>query len=174
MNKRLLKRVFPLIAISLLASWSVDYAHGSAAVGQQAIQIEVAEAAAVPSLTAYGGAIGGVTHGDLFYIDATHSPSDIRATLYITNTQELIHYYRYLTLKVGIYTQSDAGEWRQGVTSNGEPIPDTFITLRNGQASLTLPGYTRYKLTIISGSFYCFAANSSEASISPQFYLEVE
>ena len=176
MAKGLLRRFFPLLALLLLAPWPVAYAHDfdNQMAGQDAVRIEVAEASAAPSMTAFGKAIGGVTPGDLFYIDATDNPADIQVTLYITNAQELIHCYRYLILKVGIYVESNGGEWERASRGNGEPIPDTFITMRNGRVSFTLPGYTKHKVTIDSGSFYCFTIKGNGGSFSPQFYLTVD
>ena len=177
MTKRFIKKIFFLLAVLLLAPWPAAYAQGynSDIAGQDAVQIEVAEASAKPTWTVFGRAIGGVsTPGDLFYINATNNAADIQVTLYITNTQELIHYYRYLILKVGIYVESGAREWEKASGGNGELIPDTFITLRDAQVRFTLPGYAKHKVTIDSGSFYCTNANADGGSISPQFYLRVD
>jgi len=178
MNKKLLKRIFPLIAVLLLAPWPVAYAHdvSGAETGQETVQIEVAEASAKPTMTVFGRYIGGVEAGELFYIDATDNPADIQVTLYITNTQELSHCYRYLILKVGVYIESDAGEWKKADQWNGEPTPDTFVTLRNGQVSFTLAGYASYKLTIDGGSYHShsFTGSADEGGFSPQFFLEVD
>lgn len=180
MNNKLrnkwIKRLFPIIALFLLAPWPIAYAYsydGDMA-GQEAVRIEIAEASTLPNWTAFGKAIGGVTPGDLFYIDVADNPADIQVTLYITNTQKLISHYRYLILKVGIYTESAGGEWEQTSMVNGELVPETFITLRNGQVSFTLPGLAKYKITIDSGSFYCITTNNDNSSLSPQFYLEVD
>ena len=170
MRNKWIKRFFPLIVLLLLAPWPVAYAHtfdANAMSEQDTARIEVAEASAQPSWSAFGKAIGGVTPGDLFYIDATDNPADTVVTLYITNAQELISYYRYLILGVGVYAESDTGEWEKAST-------DTFITMRNGQVSFTLPGYAEYKVTIDGGSYYCTTANTESGSLSPQFYLEVD
>jgi hypothetical protein len=176
MNKKLLKRIFPLIAVLLLAPWPIAYGYeaSGAAAEQDTAQITIAEASAAPSVAVFGKAISGVESGDLFYIDATNNTADIQVTLYITNTEELIHNYRYIILKVGVYAQGDDGEWKNPSGNNGEPVPDTFITMNNGQVSFTLPGYAKYKLTIDSGSINCITANGEKGSLSPQFYLEVE
>jgi len=170
MNRKLLKRIFPLIAVLLLAPWPVAYAHdvSGAVTGEETVQIVVAEASAKPTMTVFGRYIGGVEAGDLFYIDATDSPADIHVILHITNTSELIHNYRYLTLKVGVYVDTGTGQWEEA------SIPDTFITLRNGQVSFTLSGYANYKVTIDRGSYNCITTNIDRGSVSPQFYLEVE
>lgn len=172
-SKKLLKRIFPLIALLLLAPWPVAYAYDSGTAGQETVQVTAAEASAAPSAAVFGKAIGSVTPGDLFYINATESVADIDATLYLTNAGELVRNYRYLILKVGVYVQGDDGEWQKISGNNGETIPDTLITMRNGQVSFTLAGYAKYKLTIDGGSFYAFTGNAEGGSLSPQFYLEV-
>ena len=174
MNKNLLKRIFPLIAVLLLAPWPVAYGFENAEAGQETIQVTVAEASAKPTMAVFGKAIGGVEAGELFYIDATDNPTDIQVTLHITNTKELSHNYRYMTLKVEVYVENNSGEWEKPTAGNGEPTPDTFITMRNGQVNYTLSGHANYKVTIDSGSFNCITTNADGGSVSPQFYLEVE
>jgi len=169
MRNKWIKRFFPLIVLLLLAPWPIAYAHdvSDGVVGEETVRIEVAEASAQPTWTAFGKAIGGVTSGDLFYIDATDNPADIQVTLYITNANELIGCYRNLILEVGVYAESDTGEWEKAST-------ETFITMRKGRVSFTLPGYAEYKVTIDGGSFYYTTANRDSSSLSPQFYLEVD
>jgi hypothetical protein len=174
-KKRLLKRIFPIIAFMLLIPWPVAYGYeaSGASAAQEPIQVTAAEATAQPTWTAFGKAIGSVTAGDLFYIDATDNPADISATLYLTNAEELVSSYRYLILKVGLYSQVAEGDWQKVTEYNGEPVPDTFITMSNGQVSFTLPGAGDYKITIDGGSFYCYGAGAGERSHSPNFYLEI-
>jgi hypothetical protein len=174
MNKKLLKGLFPIIAILLLTPWPIAYAYDSGTSGQETILIQAAESSAAPSMVVFGKAISGIESGDLFYIDTTNNAADIQVTLYITNTEELINNYRYIILKIGVYAQGDDGDWEKASGNNGEPIPDTFITMLNGQVSFTLAGYSNYKLTIDSGSVNCITANTEEGSISPQFFLEVD
>ncbi len=177
MNRRFIKKAFPLLAVSLLVPWPVAFAqsYNGDTAGRDAVQIEVAEDSEKPSWSAFGGAIGGVTTpGDLFYIDAGGYPADMVVTLHITNTHELIRRYRYLNLKVGAYFQNSIDQWQKTSGANGELISDTYITLRNGQVSFTLPGYTKYKVTIDSGCFYSFTTNTDGGSLSPQFYLTVD
>ena len=169
MRNKWIKRFFPIIVLLLLAPWPVAYAHdvSDGVVGEETVRIEVAEESVKPTWTAFGKAIGGVTPGELFYIDAADNAADIQATLYITNAQELIGCYKHLILKVGVYAESNSGEW--------EIVPtDTFITMRNGQVNFTLPGLAKYKITIDSGSFYCTGTSTDGSSLSPQFYLEVD
>ena len=173
-TRRFNKIIFPLIAMALLFPWPVAYAYdyNNDVVGQGGVLIEAAEDSAQPSWEAFGGVIGGVTTpGDIFYIDVGDYPADIAVTLYIINTDELIRSYRYLTLKVGIYAQNDLGEWQTASGTEGGMLPDSYITLRNGQVSFVLPGHGNYKVTIDSGSFNCISANAANGSTSPRFYL---
>ena len=165
------KLIFLLLAILLLTPWPVAYAYGNTMAEQAPIQITAAESAATPHWQAFGHAIGGVTPGDLFYIDTDNLTADTPVTLYITNTDELVHYYRYLTLNVGVYVQTDVDQWEKVTTGNGESLPDTYITMLNGRVSFTLPGYARYKITIDKGCFYCYGNGDDGNAISPAFYL---
>ena len=176
MRNKWIKRFFPLLALLLLAPWPVAYAHdvSDGVVGEETVRLEVAEASAQPTWTTFGKAIGGVTPGELFSIDAIDNPVDIQVNVYITNAQELIYHYGYLILKVGIYVETDGGEWKEASRWDGELIPDTLITMRNGQVSFTLPGYAKYKVTIDSGSFRCIRTGANGSSFSPQFYLTVD
>ena len=164
----------PLLAILLLTPWPVAYAYDNAMASPGPIQITAAEPSAAPSCRVFGKAIGGVSPGDLFYIDATKNSTDIQVTLHLTNTDELINYYRYLILKVGVYVQTGVNQWEKATTGNGELTPDTYITMRNGNVSFTLPGCAKYKVTIDRGCFYCFSTNTDEGSMSPTFYLTAE
>ncbi len=175
MPERFIKRIFPLLATLLLVPWPIAYAHTytNDITGHNAVRIEVAEPSAAPSWSAFGKATGGVTTPtDLFYIDATGNTADIQTILYLVNAQELSYCYRYLILKVKVYVKNDIGAWQEASMSNGGLIPDTFITLHNGQVSFTLPGYAEYKVTINRGSFYCITTNTDRGSLSPEFYLE--
>ena len=177
MKKSLLKKVFPLIAVLLLAPWPVVYAYDTSnnMPGHDVARIEVAPPSEMPDWQVFGRAIGGVDKpGDLFYIDATENSTDITGTLYITNTQPLSHCYGYLILKVGVYVKNDADEWQEATQPNGEPLPDSFITLQNGRISFSLPGYADYKITIDSGCFKCHNTAADGGSVAPQFFLETK
>ena len=161
--------IFIFMAVLLLSPWPVAYAYDNALAGPERMQVDVraAEASAAPTWSVFGRAIGGVsTPGDLFYISSADSGADIQATLHLTNAEELIHYYRYLILNVGVYAQDSEGQW--------EKTTDTYLTMRNGMVSFTLPGYAQYKMTIDSGSFYAYSIGANEGSASPKFYLSVE
>ena len=164
-----------LLTILFLTPWPIVYAHDNAMAGQEPIQVRLAEPSAMPGWQVFGNAIGGIdTPGDLFYIDSTNNSADIVVTLHLTNAEELIHCYRYMILKVGVYIQNDAGEWEWATLWNGEPIPETYITLRNGQVSFVLMGCAQYKLSIDGGSFYSLSTNGGGGNFSPRFYLAVE
>ncbi len=165
------KLIFLLLGSLLLVPWPAAYAYGNTTQGDEPVHIEVAAPAAAPHWNAYGNAIGGVTPGDLFYIDTGDATADLPVTLYITNTDELVHYYRYLTLNVGVYAQSGSGQWQKATAVNGESLPDTYITMLNGSVSFTLKGNARYKITLDKGCFYCYGTANGKGAISPTFYL---
>ena len=174
-----LKRIrFILVVFVLLsiAPWLTSYVYGSSdgVSVEELVKIEAATPSMKPSATFYGKAIGGVTPGDLFYIDAIDSPHDMTVSLYLTNAHELTPYLRYLILKVGIYFEGNDGQWRKASFLNSNTVPDTFITLRNSPVKLVLHGYKRYKVTIDSGCFYCLSANTNGGNLLPHFYLTAE
>lgn len=173
-NNKMLKRIFPFIALLLLLPWPVAYAYDvvNDTAEQDTIRIEIAEDSVKPSFTAFGKAIGGVPPGDLFYIDATNNTADIVTTIYLNNAQDLIGHYTFLILKVGVYVEND-GNWEKAYGSNGELISEIVLSMRNGQVSFLLPGYANYKVTIDGGSFYCHNASGDDSTLSPQLYLEV-
>ena len=164
------KLIFFLLATFLLTPWPVAYAYDNG-ISEAPIQIEAAAPAAAPQWQAFGNAIGGVTPGELFYVDTGDCIADMPFTLYMTNTNELIQQYRYVTLNVGIYVQTGTDQWEKATTGNGTLLPDTYITMLNGKVSFTLPGYARYKVTIDKGCFYFYGINNGGGAISPKFYL---
>jgi hypothetical protein len=172
---RFIRLILLASALLLFTPWLTSYAYGtSQGAGNKPVHVEAAEPSVAPSATVFGKAIGGVTPGDLFYIDATDNARDISVSLYITNSPELTPYFRYLILEVGIYFEDSDGQWRRALLQNGEPVPNTYITLRNSPLSLVLTGYTRYKVAVDSGSFYCLTSHINGGKLSPQFYLVAE
>ncbi|MFH1003504.1 MAG: hypothetical protein V1780_05100 [Chloroflexota bacterium] len=170
------KWLLPLLSVLPLTPWPIAYAFDSAGASVDTgngIQVAAAGAEAAPSWTAYGRAIGGANPGDLFYVNATESPADIAVTLLITNTDELIHHYRYLNLKVGTYRQTADGQWQPATWWDGNPLPDTYLTLRGAAVTFSLPGQASYKVTIDGGAFYCYGTGG-EGSAAPTFYLTAE
>ena len=167
LRNKWIKRFFPLIVLLLLIPWPVAYANtytGHEA-GPHGVRVHAAEASTAPSMTVFRDTIGGVAAGTLFNIDAIESPADLSATVHITNSQDLVHHYKYLILNLGIYVEGIDGNWEQVST-------DIFITMRNGQVSFTLPGLARYRVTVESGS-YCTTSAGAGDGTSPVFYLEV-
>lgn len=167
MRNTLIKHLFPIIAILLLAPWPIAYAYDNGASAENDVQITVAEAALAPKGTVYNRATGRIVPGDLYYLDATGRSADISASLTLTNAAELSHRFTYMTLKVGIYGERQSDQWEK-VSSQ-----DVLITLQNAQTSFTLGGYAAYKITIDSGSFYCIN-NKNKDGVSPQLYLTVQ
>jgi hypothetical protein len=171
-NNRLLKRIFPFIALLLLLPWPVAYATDVAGVtNKERVRIEIAQET-VPNFTAYGRAIGSVPAGDLFYIDTTNDTADKVVILYLTNADGLINHYTFMNLKIGVYVDSN-GEWEPANGSDGELIPETMLSMRNGQVSFLLPGFAKYKVSINGGAYYCTNPNDDDGGLSPQLYLEV-
>ncbi|MDO8567724.1 MAG: hypothetical protein Q7R57_03300 [Dehalococcoidales bacterium] len=159
--------LFSALAALMLLPWPVAYAYDNVNAVPEVARVEAAPASAAPAWTVFGGAIGGVDKpGELFYVDATGSPADVQATLYLTNSDKLIHSYRYLTLKVGIYVRSEA-RWSK-ITG----APDMFITMQNGRVDFALPGRGQYQVTIDGGSFN--AVRNARGDVSPEFNLTVE
>lgn len=164
------KLFFLLVAALLLVPWTVAYAYDSAAAGTGQVEIVPAAPAALPEFNAFGHAIGGVTPGDLFFIDSSICPDDTLFTLYITNTDELSHNYRYLTLHIGTYIRTSAGGWEIIPAGEGTQAA-IYLTLQNGAASFGLAGGARYKITIDKGCFYCYGTGGEKTLARPDFYL---
>ncbi len=167
------KLIFLFMAALLLVPWTVAYAYDDAAAATGPVNIVPAESASLPRFNAYGNAIGGVTPGDIFLIDLSHSPDDTALTLYITNTDELVHDYRYLTLNIGTYVQTATGAWEKVPTGEEENPRETYLTMQNGAISFVLAGGARYKITIDQGCFYCYGIGADRTLTLPDFYLTV-
>lgn len=167
------KLIFPLITALLLTPWPVAYAYDDAMAVNTPTNIKAAALSAAPQINALGNAIGGVTPGDLFYVDSSDSTADMSYTLYITNTDELVHGYRYMTLNIGIYVQTDTERWEKVNRGEGETAQELYLTMQGGMVSFTLPGDARYKITIDKGCFYCYKTGANESAALPQFYLTV-
>ncbi|MFC1941624.1 hypothetical protein ACFLWU_00190 [Chloroflexota bacterium] len=173
---KLVRRILLISIIVIFTPWLASSVYGinDGLPVDKAVQVEAAEPLKAPSATFLGKTIGSVTPGDLFYIDANYNAHDITVNLYITNANELTPYLRYLILKVGIYSENPDGQWQKVSSWNNQPLPDTFITLRNSPASFILPGNTKYKITVDTGSFYCHTARANGGIFPPEFYLTAE
>ena len=173
---KIIRLTLLLSAAFFLTPWLASYAYGTGYEndGYKAIHIEASDRSATPCAKILGGATGSIAPGDLFYIDATDSSHDMTASLYLTNAHKLTPYLRYLILEVGIYFENSDSQWKKLSLLDGNQVPDTFITLQNSPVNFILPGCTRYKVTIDSGSYYCLPANTNGNSLSPSLYLTVE
>lgn len=162
---------FISILILLLIPCGAAYAYDGANAGENSLTIIPAEATSAPHINAYGNAIGGVEAGDLFFIDLSGITIDTPFTLYMTNIDELVHSYRYMNLNVGIYIQTDTGNWQKINEVYSEFTQDIYITMQNGLVSFTLPGDAKYKVTIDKGCFRCYGITPGENIAIPSFYL---
>ncbi|OGO17634.1 MAG: hypothetical protein A2Z15_01500 [Chloroflexi bacterium RBG_16_50_11] len=174
--RKVLRFILIFVLILLVASWAIPVAYGqtNGDTKPAGVSVEAAPIANAPAVSFIGNAIGGVTAGDLFYINSTSSPIDMSVDLYITNSDELIHHLRYLILKVAVYVEGIDGQWQPITSMDGMVVPDTYITLKNSPVTFILPGTARYKVAIESGSYYCLPFHSNSGEIAPQFYLNVE
>lgn len=167
------KLIFPLIAALLLTPWPVAYAYEDAMAVNTSVSLEAASPATAPQINALGNAIGGVTPGDLFYIDTFENAADTSYTLYLTNADELVHSYRYMTLNIGIYVQTGTDRWEKVNLGEGGTPRELYLTMAGGLVSFTLPGDARYKITIDGGCFYGYKTGDEESAALPEFYLTV-
>jgi hypothetical protein len=163
------KLVFFIIAALLLFPWTVAYAYSDAAASTGAA-ITPAEADSLPQFNVFGKAIGSVNRGDIFTIDNTGSGGDTSFTLSLTNADELIDDFRYMTLNIGIYIRNGDGEWEKA------PFADSvnnsiYLTMQNGSVSFTLAGGAVYKLSVEKGCFYCYGTSGVKTVTLPEFYL---
>lgn len=180
-----MRKLFTIIIITLLiaiaASWATTVAYGHTNDSLQlngtindGILVEAAPPETAPAVTLFGSAISSVTPGDLFFIDSTNVTQDISITMTLTNADALVHYLKYMTLKVVVYYEVAPGQWQKAQMIDGSAFRDIFITMRNGLVTFDLPGMARYRVSIESGSFNCYPANGNNTDISPLFFLEAE
>jgi hypothetical protein len=163
---------FIIIAALLVIPWLTGIAFGhdnSNAAAGNAVDIRPADAAAAPSAAFYGDAICPITPGNLFYADAANSPMDFTATLTITNADELIHSFRYMIFNITISVQDGNGNWVPAQVNN-QPLPQTYLTMKNGSVAITLPGGANYKVGVGGGCASCLPYAGDIAI--PQFYME--
>jgi hypothetical protein len=165
------KLLFLFITALLLVPWTVAYAYDNASAATGHVDIVPAATSSLPELKPYGNAIGGVTPGDLFFVDTSNTFDDTECTLYITNTEELSQDYRYLTLCVGTYTRTATGEWGKTPTGAGKTTGESCLTMQNGNINLILAGGARYKISVDKGCFYCYGINAGRTIALPDFCL---
>ncbi len=177
MKKTWIKRLFPVLAVLLLAPWPVAYAYdfNDGMVSPNGVRLEIAEAPSQPAWRVNRNAIGGVGEPiDLFYIDTADRAADTPVNLYLTNAEELIGRYRYMILNVGIYKEGSDGGWEKFSGPDYENMTEIFITLRDARVNFNLPGYGEYKITIDGGSYYLTGADNGAGGLSPRFYLTAD
>lgn len=162
---------FAIVAAVLLVPWVVAYGYDKVNAAVNDASIEAADPALAPAMNVFGNAVGSVTAGDLFIIDTSGTEVDAAFTLLMTNIDELIHNYRFVILRVGIYVQTDIDYWEKLEVVAGESIPDTYITMQGGSVSFTIPGNAKYKVMIEGGSYRSYSIASGQKVAIPQFSL---
>lgn len=175
--RKLVKIIIIALIVATAASWAttVAYGHNNDNVQlngtiDEGIKIEAAPLETTPAMQCWANATSGVTAGDLFFLDTTEAQQDIVVTLSITNTDELVHSFRYMMLKVMVYRQNAEGQWEKAVTADGNTFPNIYVTIQNGAVTFTLPGTANYKVGIESGNVK--TNPGAPAGIQPMFYLE--
>jgi hypothetical protein len=160
------KLLLPLIAAVLLVPWPIAYAYDSVTASNTPVAIQAADESIAPQMKAYGNAIGSVSTGELFRVDTASMQADTLFTLYLTNTDELTNGYRYMNLNIGIYVQTEAGQWEKIIA--GANSVDLYLTMQGGLVSFVLPGGAQYKITVDKGCFYCYGGGAA----APSFNLD--
>ncbi len=161
---------FAIIAALLLVPWGVASAYGRANAAEASSSIEPANQALVPSMHIFGNARGTISAGELFNIDNSGAVNDATFTLILTNLDELAKSYRYLSLKIELYVQTDNVTWNKLSDLNGETA-QLYITMQTGELTFTLPGNAKYKVTVASGSYHSFSIAPGQKAAIPQFSL---
>jgi hypothetical protein len=168
------RKLYILLAVILvLVPWTVAYAYSDAQADTGAISITSAVEADLPVFNVFGGAIGGVAPGDLFTVDMSGGSADSRFTLCITNTDELIHCYSYMTLNIGIFIESTTLKWEKVGDSRGA-AGEIYLTMQNGRISFSLDGGAVYKVSILKGCYNCHPLRPGDSIILPDFYLTTD
>ena len=165
------KLVFAIVLAVFLVPWTAAFAHNAAQADTMPVEIQPAPTASQPTLTSYGNAIGSIMPGDLFTIDCSGNQADTEFNLYITNTDELVKSFRYVTMHVGIYSDNGSGSWERVTETTDENGPDFYITMQNSRVSFSLPGNTKYKIMVDKGCFDRYPAIKGQTTAVPQFYL---
>ena len=170
--RKTFKILFIVILVALAASLltSVAYGHTNGATqlnGSTTAGPEITPALKTdaPAAAFYGSAIGAVIAGDLFYINATDINVDMVFTLYLSNTDQLIHYLAYLNLEIAVYREIAPGQWEKAT------LAGLLLTMRNGLVTFNLPGLANYKVTIERGCFNCHPGKADRENAAPSFYL---
>lgn len=157
-----------IVAAILLVPWAVAYGYDKVNAANISASIEPADQSVVPTINVFGNYTGSISNGDLFTIDTIGTTTDMTFTLMMSNIDELIGYYRFMTMNIGIYVQAGTDSW--------EKIPATLyaemnITMESGQLNFFLPGNAKYKVTVENGSYRSFSITRAKNIAIPQFSL---
>lgn len=163
------KYVLVLIAALVFAFTFTPYAHAFSGYNNESIKIKAAPPADTAGMTILGGAVCSVTPGDLFYIENADPEREIRAYLYLTNASELTSCLRNLILVTNVYVESPEDNWQKIADE-----PAGILTLQNSPTNFILSGYSRYKISVDSGSYSCWPFNTRQSACAPNLYLTIE
>ena len=167
------KLAFGLLLAALLLPWPVAYAYdgGAASASTYPVAVTPASANLTPQLNIYGGAIGSVPAGDLFYIDSENESLDVSFILFFTNTDELATTFRSLVVQIGISTQNADGSWST-VTDYGPASQSLYMTLQSNSCEFTVSGARRYKVSVLHGSYNALPRHPGMPdAVLPEFYI---
>jgi hypothetical protein len=156
---------FAIVAAIILIPSAVAYGYERANAADISINIEAADQSQVPTVHIWGNYTGTISDGDLFTINTSGATVDTTFTLVMSNLDELINYYRFLTMNISIYVQSGTDGWEKMVTA------EMLITMENGELTFSLPGNAKYKVTVESGSYHSFSFTRGKSVAIPQFSL---
>jgi hypothetical protein len=157
---------FAIVAALVLVPCGVAYGYGHVNAANIQASVQPADDASKPIIRVFGNAVGSVTPGALFTIDNSGTTTDKSFTLLMTNIDELTHFYRFFTLKVGIRVQTGVNTWEK-ITGD----PAMYLTMQGGSVGFTLSGNATYKVTIESGSFGAYPIAKGQDVAIPQFCI---
>jgi hypothetical protein len=168
-----MKRVIflTIVAAILLVPWAVAYGYDKVNAADISASIEPADQSLVPTIHVFGNAVGSISNGDLFTIDTSGATTNTTFTLLIANVDELINYYRFLTMNIGLYVQTGTDSWEKMTTAAGGSSPEMHITMDSIELDFSLPGNAKYKVTVESGSYRSFSITKGKSVAIPEFSL---
>lgn len=170
--------IFILAIIAIMASTAISFAANSTTTSvtvtgstNKMDATAVTVAADRPSWSPTVNRAGEITQGELFEIDATGNAStEIIASLYLTNPDDLAKAYSYLNMTIAVYYEDTTGStpvWTELTTSG-----TSLLSLSNGYVTLKLTGQQKYRIGVKEGSYY--ALNTSvAANLAPQFTIDL-
>jgi len=129
-----------------------------------------------PSWAPVENLAGGITAGDVYYVDTATKgyAGDIRVTIYLTNAGLLAQDYTYLNMKINVWTGTGA-TWTQATLVSDSSDATDYLTLDKGVATFILAGNANYCISIDGGDYFCVHTTAdSTHSMSPDFYMDVK